>query len=561
MIAKYAIFLLGPVAAWAQSTAAAGPWVAAVQDGATGQVRAIPEVIQKLYARMDADYERGAIDDIRSITIPNRKPRADSSSMPFQNRTGGFLRLLGSGIRLASRTTITSVQGFADNYAAVTARQQLLRSTKTSQYAYEIVYRDIWSKTAEGWKLRESPPVSVRGESPVEPPLPNIPVASIPAASTPALKPEPVRQDEGTPCSLASGRGLTLGQTDYTSSLRPRGPLTAVMVFVEFPDALHEESTEQIYELLVPYSTKWINEASNGVASLHVTPVHRWYQMQKPSTEYTWASDHKIYIKDVLEAAAGAQIDFLKYDIVYIVAARNFKTGALNALPGAGVPVPGGELRQVVMFGDEIHTPLPNLGANMLLHETGHLFGLPDLYETGASDSVRQVGGWDDMSWIEPGAHFGAWNKAKLGWISHDQIQCVESGTAVGIVTPVETPGGLKAFAIPVSASRAYVVEARELIGMDAGLCDEGLLIYTVDTLIPTGHSPMQVIGGTRGASDEGTRRCGPAYDATLNLRPGKKSSFRDANTGVVIELLDATLGAYTVRVSRTAAGNPQQRQ
>ena len=51
MTARYAIILLAPAWAWAQPRATPSP----LQEGTPGQIHAIPEAIQKLYARMDAD--------------------------------------------------------------------------------------------------------------------------------------------------------------------------------------------------------------------------------------------------------------------------------------------------------------------------------------------------------------------------------------------------------------------------------------------------------------------------------------------------------------------------
>ncbi|MBZ5624810.1 MAG: M6 family metalloprotease domain-containing protein [Acidobacteriia bacterium] len=361
-------------------------------------------------------------------------------------------------------------------------------------------------------------------------------------------------------CALTPDVGLNLGPTDYTQRLRPRGELKAVMLFVDFPDAAASETPEQLYNLLVPYAAEWIAEVSNGVASLKVTPVKQWYRMPKPSTEYQWRNlttpNHKAYVWDAVAASAGAHVAFTRYDLVYILAARGgaiFNSPTLEVAPGNGIPVEGGEIRQVVTLGNDTRGPRAHYGSHVMLHEMGHLFGLPDLYEYGERDFLRSVGGWDTMSWVATGAHFTAWQKAKLGWIEPDQIQCVPNGAVTATLTPVETARGLKALAVPVSPSRAYVVEAREPIKADAGLCDQGLLVYTVDTTIGSGRGAMKVIGGTRGAHDEGTRKCGPAYDATFSLKAGKPSLFEDPGAGVSIELLDASPGAYRVRVTRSA--------
>jgi hypothetical protein len=47
-----------------------------------------------------------------------------------------------------------------------------------------------------------------------------------------------------------------------------------------------------------------------------------------------------------------------------------------------------------------------------MMHETGHLFGLLDLYDFGTSvfpTFHRFVGGWDPMGWLQFGSSFSAW--------------------------------------------------------------------------------------------------------------------------------------------------------
>jgi M6 family metalloprotease-like protein len=301
----------------------------------------------------------------------------------------------------------------------------------------------------------------------------------------------------------------------------------------------------------------WIQRESGGTAVLNIQPVLKWFRMPKASSEYqrsaTNAVKHRAYIQDALSAAAAEPIDFLKYNVVYIVAARApgaLGTGTLNAPPGFGVKLHEGELRRVITFGNDIRGWEPDYPARVLTHETIHLFGLPDLYEYGMADlQERTAGEWSIMSGRFHASHLTAWEMAKLGWFESDQNVCVGNETRTATLTPVEIPGGLKSITVPVSDSRAYVAEVRELIGDDVGLCSEGVLIYAVDTSVENGRGPLQVIGGDRNSADA-RRKCGPAWDAPMRL--DGQASFHDATSGVTIELIRSELGAYTVRASRT---------
>ncbi len=72
------------------------------------------------------------------------------------------------------------------------------------------------------------------------------------------------------------------------------------------------------------------------------------------------------------------------------------------------------------------------------------------------------------MSWNDPGGHFLAWQKWKLGWLDPSQLTCLdEPGEVTTTITPLERSGGLKAIVVPTGLSSAYVIEARKRIGED----------------------------------------------------------------------------------------------
>jgi M6 family metalloprotease-like protein len=115
-------------------------------------------------------------------------------------------------------------------------------------------------------------------------------------------------------------------------------------------------------------------------------------------------------------------------------------------------------------------------------HETGHLFGLPDLYDTG--ERTEGLGHWDLMASgneqkpYRP-AHMSAWTLATLGWIAEAPVTTSQSVT----LGPIET--GDTALVVPLAGTNEFfLLENRQPIGSDSMMAGPGLIVYHLDTLL-----------------------------------------------------------------------------
>jgi M6 family metalloprotease-like protein len=120
----------------------------------------------------------------------------------------------------------------------------------------------------------------------------------------------------------------------------------------------------------------------------------------------------------------------------------------------------------------------------VVAHESGHLLGLPDLYNTNSLRNSEGIGHWGLMgsgNWRTPTspAHMEAWSRAELGWVTEVLIDR-DTSLVVGPVADSDT-----AFVVPIANTDEYfLLENRQPIGSDAQQRGPGLLIWHVDSAL-----------------------------------------------------------------------------
>ncbi|MEV0416371.1 M6 family metalloprotease domain-containing protein [Streptomyces sp. NPDC050448] len=361
--------------------------------------------------------------------------------------------------------------------------------------------------------------------------------------------------DSVSACALGGTTGWTDEghSTDFSVFKRPTGTVKVGMIFVDFPDAPATESPASDAAQITP-GANWLWNASYGKAWLAISQHQRWARMPHASTDYGFArglthETHEAYVRDAV-AAADPYVDFSQYDMVYVVATRNASVISFTPTyvyqPGsAGVVADGSRIKWAVTFGQDMW----HWGPRLVAHETGHTFGLPDLYAFDeGTDAHRFVGGWDLMGLIAgAGPQYFAWQSWKLGWTDDSQVVCRSSaGSDTVYLTAVEYGSGTKMAVVRTSPTTAYVVESRRAVQADTGVCSTGALVYKVDTSVRTGYGPIRVMDAKPFAVPAaGCRRLddGPFWAG---------ESFTDSAAGVRIDVLSADGYGETVRITKS---------
>ncbi|MEU8521406.1 M6 family metalloprotease domain-containing protein [Streptomyces sp. NBC_01216] len=366
------------------------------------------------------------------------------------------------------------------------------------------------------------------------------------------------------PCALPrTSAHHSLGLDTWNGSYpKPVDSLDAVMIFLSFPDSTPLTTPEELAADYFPGTDDFFRRASYGRFALRPHLQRAWTPMPRPSSAYEiqrdWDSGRRTaYLRDAVAAADG-QVDFSRYDIVYLVAdpdAPGVDSDATKVVNlERGLDVDGTEIKRVVTVFER-HPP----DRNVLAHETGHVFDLPDLYHRpadGKGDWDTHVGDWDVM-----GSQFGlapdlfGWHKWKLGWLDRDQVTCVRGpGTRVLSLEPIAAPPvaggtlGNRLVVVRTGAGSALAIEARGATGNDRDTCTEGVLIYRVRNEAASGDGPIEVVD-----SHPHTEACWdrsvypPLADAPLGV--GETVTVADAGTRV--EVADRTrAGVWTVKIT-----------
>jgi M6 family metalloprotease-like protein len=345
-------------------------------------------------------------------------------------------------------------------------------------------------------------------------------------------------------CKLPRTHGsVAFGFPKPVERLRSVGTVRATVIFVDFSDAVATRTPAQVLGILSPVSESFFSAVSYGAMTFVLEPTLQWFRMSKPSTQYGWPSavtyaSHVALLQEAADLAAPST-DYSQTDLLVVI--TNPDAGAINNGPalvanaGFGVTVPG---RGPIGNGTNSGRDLNYWGGTWLNHEVGHLLSLPDLYDYVSPSGFRHTGEWSLMGLINGrGPEWTAFERWQLGWLSDSQVHCAGSGTTELTVSPIESAGGLKAVMVPLSRTRALVVESRRAIGFDAGLTQPGALVYLIDTGVASGAGTMRVL-----PYDDGD-----AVKLMRTLVVGGVLGFE----GVTVEVLAGGAGGDLVRVGR----------
>lgn len=359
----------------------------------------------------------------------------------------------------------------------------------------------------------------------------------------------------------------TEGHTS-ASYLPGTGTLHAELLFAQFPDApAGKERPATFVAKMAKPAEHWYVESSYGKEHLKISTYPHWLRMPKRSAAYhitdnTTAEAQDHYLREAVKLA-DPHVNFHGVQIVYVISSATAKIPISPAFilgtANSDVRADGTTIGFGSTFGNDIRDGSKPVGAagyllqapRIMEHETGHMLGLPDLYDYGnVPDIFASVGWWDPMSDVFDGTGFLGWQRRKIGWISGRAVRCiVHSGGLTVDLSTLDRKGGTKLVLFQLDKNRVLAVEARRPAGADAGLAQAGVLVYIIYGNRQSGDNPIVVQPAIRQSSSAPD---GSLAKAAYGLGSGRVSTYTDPADKVAMVVRAKTSTGWRVSVARS---------
>ncbi len=287
-------------------------------------------------------------------------------------------------------------------------------------------------------------------------------------------------------------------------SFHSTGNPNVLVIPVIFSDKENMMTTYEVASVVNSMGDYYL-ENSLGKLNFSVWYVSMWMMMPHSYSYYGSDTHFNQYISNAL-ALVDSYVNFNGFQFVIVVHAGDDEAyshyaGDIWSMSYVG-GVPFLTNDGIVTIGTCTVAEFDPMG--VYAHESGHMLGLPDLYDYDGIETF--VGEWDLMdagSWNGPvglpgssPAHCTSYGKIQLGWLNASNVRQVNMGENVTVLlSPLEVPSAsFQAIRIPLSSSVYYLVEVRKKVGYDTYLPGQGVLVLFVNETLESGHGIVCVM-------------------------------------------------------------------
>ncbi|QEO15217.1 hypothetical protein FLP10_12890 [Agromyces intestinalis] len=316
-------------------------------------------------------------------------------------------------------------------------------------------------------------------------------LAFAPALPVLAVGPDETAARTLEDCRIGAFGDFTEGFPRPPTAAPSTGALTVDIVFVDFPDSSGGEAIERLVPQLPSVQARFA-ALSSGRFELRIRTHAEWLHLPDSITTFPAEPNGTMSaagFDDLIGAAVAAadpSVDFGETGVVWVVygtsgAPEISRAAANNTL---AIPTDEGTLTRAV--------GVPSIGADalmspVLVHETLHTLGLPDLYDSDAADGGRydaiHAGSWDPMSDANVGLDRDllGWHLWLLGWLDDDAVRCLDPTSSTELaLRRLDARAGPAIAVVRVDLNEVVVVESRRPGAFDEYLGRSGALVSTV---------------------------------------------------------------------------------
>lgn len=297
-------------------------------------------------------------------------------------------------------------------------------------------------------------------------------------------------------CQLAERNvnpGMNVGFPKSPDRLTSNGVVKALIVPIDFATQPGVGEPAQIFYQMATQMDAYFRAMSGNRVSFDFQILKDWQRANFSPTDFklgVWnGGDSRGYYQAAL-AVADPVVDYSLFDVVYVFSPKEIPSSVIAYGPAfpSNFRTQDGQVRNGTISGADAYRDGDRTGWRWMAHETGHLFGIHDLYTV---DKPATYGEWDLMSnnWGDT-LELNAWNRYTQGWLSDSQVKCLEANQ---LSTPIEVTinpisernNETKAAIVRLSDTKVFVAEVRRNSGYDKMMANyPGVLVYVVDLTI-----------------------------------------------------------------------------
>lgn len=270
------------------------------------------------------------------------------------------------------------------------------------------------------------------------------------------------------------------------------GDKTAIMLYVDFPDAPMESPTAERKSKVLGEGKfqDLFKQQSYGKFSIDIEHIEGWRRLSKSHKEYSskTTESHRDLFVEIFTLYP--EVDFLAYDFIMANMPRIGNT-AFGERDDIAIPYKDKKIN--------VALNISSASPYVLAHEAAHCMGLPDLYSYGdAKGTKNPTGPWDIMSAAGKASGFLGWHRHKFDWLDADRKTYLTSGKHEIKLAPLDAGSGLSMIVVPTDdpnkPSKVFVIEiAQPYRNLGRTGTTTGVLVYSVDAKLPSGQNSVVV--------------------------------------------------------------------